>query len=685
MPKSYDDHREDMRRRQAEQSAEGREIGTIPKIKNKRRRARCEKSLDKFLMTYFPRAFPKKFSKDHLQVIKLIEQTVVEGGQQAVAMPRGSGKSTICIRAVMWPLLYGFHRYAMLIAADDSKSSKLLRSIKTELGKNQLLYEDFPEVIHAIRKLQGIANRAVGQTHNGKPTGIDYQKKIIIFPTIEGSKASGAILETGGITSAVRGGQLTLETGEVIRPTIVLVDDPQTRKSAKSVSQCQEREQILSADLLGMAGPGESLAALVTCTVVYQNDLADRLLNSDVHPDWYGIRTKMLEQFPTNMKLWEQYWELRQTEMIEKDRTHRGSNQFYKKNRKAMDAGAVVSWEERYSKSEQSAIQHAMNHFFRDLEAFYSEYQNEPIDQQEESEPYWDSNQIARKTNGLKRSEIPGESQKVTAFIDVQRRLLYWMVVAWGDQLNGWIVDYGTYPDQRAKAFTASSVRNTLERVYKAKIEVALRAGLMDLIEPLLAREFTRTNGTAARIDRLGIDGGWGESTPIIREVIRASGQGPMLMTCFGRGIRAKDAPMSAWPRKEGEWRGLETLVRQGKGRDGRHLLFNTNVWKSQALRRLSTDHGEAGCVSIYGGRSQRHDFLAEHLTAEQSRDITDEKTGRTAAEWSIRPTVTENHWLDTFVGNCVMANSLGIYPPGFMPTPTAKPKKARNKSKVNF
>ena len=52
---------------------------------------------------------------------------------------------------------------------------------------------------------------------------------------------------------------------------------------------------------------------------------------------------------------------------------------FYLANRKAMDAGAEVSWEARFNHDEISALQHAMNLKFQDETAFMSEYQNDPL------------------------------------------------------------------------------------------------------------------------------------------------------------------------------------------------------------------------------------------------------------------------------------------------------------------
>jgi len=45
--------------------------------------------------------------------------------------------------------------------------------------------------------------------------------------------------------------------GTIIRPSLVLLDDPQTRESARSADQTKKRLDLPHGDVTGMAGPGE--------------------------------------------------------------------------------------------------------------------------------------------------------------------------------------------------------------------------------------------------------------------------------------------------------------------------------------------------------------------------------------------------------------------------------------------
>jgi len=84
----------------------------------------------------------------------------------------------------------------------------------------------------------------------------------LVMPTMGGcdNEASGAVIHVAGLTSAVRGLSHVLMSGETIRPDLLLVDDPSDREASKSVVQTNERLSILNGDLMGLGGPGKTLA-----------------------------------------------------------------------------------------------------------------------------------------------------------------------------------------------------------------------------------------------------------------------------------------------------------------------------------------------------------------------------------------------------------------------------------------
>jgi len=96
-----------------------------------------------------------------------------------------------------------------------------------------------------------------------------------------------------------------------VRPTLVVLDDPQTDESARSLSQCATRESILAGAVLGLAGPGTKISGIMPCTVIRPGDMADAILDRDRHPEWNGQRTKLVYAFPTDEALWKRYAEVR--------------------------------------------------------------------------------------------------------------------------------------------------------------------------------------------------------------------------------------------------------------------------------------------------------------------------------------------------------------------------------------
>ena len=133
---------------------------------------------------------------------------------------------------------------------------------------------------------------------SGKRTCIDWTAGEIVMPTIPGSKASGAVIKVAGITGGLRGMKYKRQDGKTVRPSLVVIDDPQTDQSARSPSQCETRERILAGAILGLAGPGKKISGIMPCTVIHQGDMADRILDRKTHPEWNGTRTKMVYSLP---------------------------------------------------------------------------------------------------------------------------------------------------------------------------------------------------------------------------------------------------------------------------------------------------------------------------------------------------------------------------------------------------
>jgi hypothetical protein len=674
----YEAHKERAAQRNRELSLLGRDIGELPAGVNAERKAKAERDFRYFCEQYFPQTFHLAWSPDHLKVIAKIEQAVLEGGLFAMAMPRGSGKTSLCETACLWALIYGHREFVALIGSDEDHAENMLDSIKVELETNDSLLEDFPEVVFPIRSLEGIHQRASGQLYQGKQTHIGWTAKEIVLPTMPDSCASGGIIRVAGITGRIRGMKYKRPDGHSVRPSLVLIDDPQTDESARSPSQCANRERILAGAILGLAGPGRKIAGLMTVTVVRPDDIADRILDRDKHPQWQGERTKMVYAFPTKEALWAKYAELWR-EGMRADRGIGEATEFYRRHREQMDEGAVVAWSERHNPDELSAIQHAMNlRLDRGDAAFWAEYQNEPLPEEKADEDLLTADQIAAKVNGMKRGEVPIGCTHLTMFIDVQQKALFWLVAAWEDDFTGCVIDYGTEPDQKAAYFTLRDVRRTLAMAApRAGLEGSIYAGLERLTDAALGREWRRDDGAMVRIDRCLIDANWGQSTDVVYQYCRQSRYAGLLLPSHGRYVGASSIPFSDYKRKRGDRAGLNWRIPVVRGkRSVRHVVFDTNYWKSFVHARLVVPMGDPGCLSLFGRSAERHRLLADHLTAEYR--VKTEGRGRTVDEWKLRVDGLDNHWLDCLVGVAVAASIQGAVLFGTDAKPTLSRKRLK-------
>lgn len=657
--RSYEEIKEAARERSAGISLSGRDIAPLPEVVDPERKNRCADSLKCFCETYFPETFYLDWSPDHLTVLSKIETAVRDGGLFALAMPRGEGKTSICERAVLWAALYGYRKFIAIIGATETAAVELMETIKAEFETNELLFEDFPEVCYPIRRLEGINNRASGQLLNGERTHISWCGSEIVLPTVAGSPASGIILLTVGITGRVRGMKRKVN-GKDCRPELVVIDDPQTRESAESPEQCAKRLRTIKGDILGLAGPGRKISGVMPCTVISPDDVADQILSRDRNPEWNGERLSLMKSLPDKeaMKLWRIYREI-SVESYRKYNDNRDATEYYRQHRAEMDRGAVPGWEERYNDDEISAVQYAMNLFFKGEEAFMAEYQNDPSPQDTEEIGKISVDQVLSRLNHRKRFTVPVQAEHLTMFIDVQKDVLYFTVCAFAENFSCWVIDYGAFPDPKRRYFTLKDVRDAMSNLYpEATLEGAIYNAIIELTTDYLKRDFVRDDGSVMKISRCAVDSGWGFSTDAVYLACRQSPYAAVLVPSKGVGITAAQKPFTEYRKVPGEKLGNNWRITGGRGkRFARLLEYDTNFWKSFFRERLFSSPGDPGSFTIWGSDEEHHRMFAEHLASETS--VATSGRGRKVDIWKMLPN-RENHFLDGIVGCMVLASVIG-------------------------
>lgn len=663
-PEQYSRHKLAMAKRSRKLANKATNIGKPKPVKDPARRAAAEESLQVFCETYFADIFFKAWSPDHIQVLNRLQDAICHGGLFALAMMRGGGKTQLCRAGIMWATMTGRHEFAVLIAANAVMAKNILRNIKRQLLTNQLLYEDFPEVCHPVRKLQDRANRAKGQHINGRPTYIGWKESEIILPTVKGSRASGAIIQVAGLASSnLRGSSFDRPDGRNVRPSLVLLDDPQTPESAKSELQCEKRHGIIHEDVLGMAGPGRPITAICACTIICKGDLSETMLDRKKSPLWTGQRYQMVKRWPDRMDLWNEYIERRKEE-IANDGDGQLATAWYGQQKEVMDAGAMMAWPERFDPNELGALQHAMNLLARNAEAFWAGMQNDPKLAEDESVQL-DKDALEKRLNGLLRGVVPLACSHVTAYIDVHAEVLYWAVLATTDGFTGSVIDYGTYPPQKLRFFALASAQQTLSLQFPGMgLEGRLHHGLTACADLILDREWKREDGSVMKIAKCPVDAHWGESTATVTAWCRQTRHAAIVMPSHGQGLGASSKPWGEYEKRAGERLGDHWRIPPVSAKEViRKLLVDTNHWKTFVAQRLITAVGDRGAFTFFGQnridntKSSEHQHFIQHLCVEKKIPV--EGRGRKLDEWK-NPPGADNHWWDCLVNAAVAASIQG-------------------------
>jgi hypothetical protein len=656
-PDRYQQRKDAERERNKRRSHDGRNIGSPPPVKDPARRQRGQESGEAFLLEYFPDTFTLPFSDSHRDVIKLADEIVRHGGMQATAMPRGSGKTSIFERLTLRSILYGFRKFCVILGSNQEAADEILETLKTEIMTNERLADDFPEVCHPFLALEEIANRAKGQHIEGEPTGVLWSRSKLVFPTVSGSLCGGSILVSKGILSRLRGMKHKSRTGEELRPDFVMPDDPQTDNSAKSAYQVSKRLKVLRGTVLGLAGPGKSIAAFCPCTVIEPDDLAAQLLDRETAPEWHGQKIPLMRSMPSNRDLWVQYWDIR-ADAMRHDRPTDAATEFYQANRTAMDAGADPTWMERFNHDEISAIQNAMNVIQqRGQEAFDAEMQQKPRGSASTDISLWflDPKDLQKKIwTPAPNEQAPALATTAVSFIDVQQQLLYFAVGLFGDRFRGVIPIYGTWPKQPNPFFRYSNARIKFEQHYPGYgIDESIKLALTDLIEYLKTLTF-RTSQGELRITKIGIDTGFKKEAAHEQAKLHPG----LILPCKGVPIEAGNRPFGEYSVEAGAINGYYWRETPHK-LSPRLLHVDSNFWKTKVHVHLANKNTDRDSLRLPHDSADDNEQLIDHLRSENPNETFGH--GRRVVVWKHPVSKPDNHWFDCCANLMALASRMGI------------------------
>lgn len=658
------------RARQRQRHADLNEIGELPPIKNKRRRAACKKSLLKFLTTYCmgPGGLLKTPPSPKMaEIIAHLQETVIHGGRTHVRMPRGHGKSSYVKAACLYALVYGYRKFVVAVAARSSDAKSMIEDIYNIIDGHEKFGEDFPEVAVPIRELEGIHQRARQQTHNGVRTRSEKTAERIILPTVEGSKASGAILVARGFKGAARG----LVRGS-IRPDLLILDDLQTEAVARNPATVAAYVESVEKGLLALGGHDKQIAAFQTSTPICPDDLSETFAQKST---WSTYTFPMLISEPLCWRaqtgdLWAEYFRIRQDSIAAGEPEHEKCNAFYLAHRAAMDEGAEVLNPDFYDRAtESSGLEHAMAlRFSVGEEAFQSEFQMRPKRRRDTfsiSAPLVAS----RVRPGVPEFFVPPESVFVCAATDLNPAYGFSSaIVAFDKSQTGFVPWYEVF--RQPPIPIADEIPDKLRNQLLTQALVAQGKQLATIC---------RTHGIA--LARWGVDCG-GKQWDAVNNFARVARQtcGVSCLPMAGRAgrnwsPRVKSAIADARN---------ETVLCADMGKGWKWLAFNADYWRETMQRAWLGEPGTPGSLSLYEGGG--HGEFAAQVAGEILEYKVQLSDGRTDYRW--RQVGSKHDYGDSVTMTYALAGAFGISAAGYQPPPrkakgvrvAARPRKFRSR-----
>ena len=569
------------------------------------------KSLWSWGLEFFPEKFTRKPSRYHKTFVDSLEGVIRRGGNFAFAFPRGSAKTTWMRIACIWSLCEAVTPYIIYICGSASEAKANLKIIKSEFESSDRLLEAYPEICRPIREIRGVAQRVhVLQDEEGNALAFEWKSDFIRMPNVPGFRASGYMLEATGIESHIRGKNESLPGGGSTRPTLVLLDDPQTREDAQSPATVAKLLDTINGDVLGLAGPGQKIAALVAGTIIERGDVMDQLTDKRRSPAWHGVRVSLLESRALREKeLWlSEYAELRRESQRNDESIPEAANAFYASHRAEMDEGARVYWDDRFfsGDGELSAIQHAYNLLIdRGEKVFASEYQNMPLAVRTNVLSLTPEHVYA-KMNGRGALGLPALPVSLTAGVDLNRYGLTWNLIASTRDLASCVIAYGIHlPPGREKIFEGEANRNTEAEnlaFYKALSEFCMKLESLRIFD---------SAGRPQRIRRVGIDAGYLYTT-VRRFTVMNAARFPFdLIPTRGR------AAMQYRPRGPNvTLPGRDWLV--SNDQFGQMVIYNSDIWAESTQTGFLLPHGAPGAIDLYGNARAEHIEYATQLCSQK-------------------------------------------------------------------
>lgn len=636
---------------------------TIPLVANPSRRESCRYDLRRYLLTYFPKSCNKGLAPYQEEMIAAFQSVILTGGKRCRAVRRGGLKSTLARVATAWSIDYGHRRFVVLVGATDGKANEHRKNLLKMVRTSKEHKEDFPEWYPVFLKHD---NPKMGLRHNGVILDCTARDKrgVIIHPKIVQPNGDSFDLSESQIapysmqTTDVSGLSYVNSIGEVVRPDLLVFDDVQTPQSAESDTQTTKREDAICTTFMGLAGLGETIAAIMVCTVRKEDDLTMRFCDRKRHPDWDGQTFPVLIKEPDSDEA-KEHWTIYGNKLRDGSTPDHGfalASAYYSEHQAEMDSGSVVAWEKDKEKGFRTALEWCMYKKILEPEFFRCELQQKGA-KPKGNVTQLDAKELVKRLSHIPRGHVPQRASYLTAFVDSSDHVLWWVLCGWMTDFSGWCIDFGTWPQQPRAHFRKEDAPCTIQQLLPDRSwEEAFVLAHNQLDSYLLDTHWPIVGGGTKTVDLLLKDWSDGQQAKRIKSQILSSTELRRIRPSKGFLVRPGGKPIHRFG-DENRDRHTEGFWIERRTENPVHVQVDTNAAKEHTKRRLQTVVGAPSALLLPGSDEESLMMLAEHLTAEKAKEWT--VNGIDGIYYEDIPGRDNDYW-DCVVGNVVAASMLG-------------------------
>ena len=600
---------------------------------NPARRADLESDPPRWLQYYCPALFNLPFADSHRDIIKAVVDSSDNAMNVVVAAPRGEGKTSILRAMSIFLIVTGRCRFPVL-GGWTGKAAKIgWRQWKIMLTSPRFA-EDYPE--YAQPFMESTNSTRLGSLvweDTGVETGADILAVdlVIVLPDGRGALAAGSL------NGDIKGLNIPLKNGEVIRPDMILLDDPQDVDRAKDPVFVDEVVDKINTQWMCLSGPDSGIRMMAAVTIKEPDDVGETLGKD---PSNIFIRISRVIDWPEgftdkNSKcrdLWDQWHDL-----FTDARTLAESFEFYARNKPVMTKGMKVVWEHRRDKKRKDpdALFSAIADFYKVGEsAFWSEYQNRPM--KSETKVYsLIPAVIQSRTVAHKMHVLPSDSALRVAVTDL-------------NPSYGLTCSKLSFDAKRRGHVMWNYIYTNDPLPIKMSMSVDMRCSLLSQALFSLGTVITSAENPP---EHWGIDAS-GEYFDLILDFAK-NFKGVHTVAMCGRDGKSYNPNVKS---RIGIVRnGVYECMERGKGK---WLCFDADVYKETGQRAFLSEPGSIGACTLYDGNHREFSIQMCRKTLAEKVEI----AGRMHYEWVTAP--GKHDYLDVMAMGYALAgwNGLGAF-----------------------